>query len=121
MRSFLGFVALALAFALAAWLGWWALPAVAALWGALRPGVWRPMLSAALAAMAGWGGWLALDALQGHGALKRLGNLLAPVMHAPYPLLLLLTLLFAGLLAWSAAALACGLVNLLLPPRGAER
>ena len=121
MRNFLAFLALAAAFALAAWLGWWALPAVAALWGALRPAVWRPMLSAALAAAAGWGGWLLLDAVQGHGALGRLGGRLGAVMQVPYPLLLLLTLLFAALLAWSAASLACGLANLLLAPQSSER
>jgi len=118
MRSALGFLALAAAFALASWLGWWAVPAVAALWGLLRPGTWRPMLSAALAASLGWGFWLVLDATQGHGGLGRLGTRVGHVMHAPFPALLLGTLLFAGLLAWSAAALSCGLANLLVPRSG---
>ena len=121
MRPVLGFFALVAAFALASWLGWWAVPAVAALWGMLRPGTWRPILSAALAAALGWGLWLLLDAVRGHGALGRLGGRVASVMHAPFPALILGTLVFAGLLAWSAAALSCGLANLLAPRSGHPR
>lgn len=115
MRTALAFLALVAAFALASWLGWWGVPAVAALWGGLRPGIRRPILSAALAAALGWAFWLGVDAIQGHGALARLGARVGDVMHAPFPALVGVTLLFAALLAWSAAALACGLANLLAP------
>jgi len=121
MRSSLGLLALVAAFALASWLGWWAIPAVAALWGMLRPATWRPMLSAALAASLGWGFWLLLDAVQGHGALGRLGARLGGILAVPFPLLLLATLLLPGLLAWSAAALSCGLAGLLAPRGEAPR
>jgi hypothetical protein len=110
-----GFLALVAAFALALWLGWWTVPAVAALWGLLRPAVWRPILSAALAATLGTGFWLLVDGLAGSGAVTRLGSRLAGVLHLPFALLLLLTLLFPTLLAWSAAALACGLAGIRAP------
>ncbi len=118
MRKAASFLALVAAFALASWLGWWGVPAVAALWGLLRPGTWRPILSAALAASFGWGFWLLLDWMQGQGALARLGSRVGTVMQVPFPLLLLLTLLFPALLAWSAAALSCGLAGLLAPRPG---
>jgi hypothetical protein len=118
--AFLAFLALVAAFALASWLAWWAVPLVAALWGLLRPAVWRPILSAALAAALGWGCWLLLDALSDPSALARLGQRLGAVMQLPFPLLLLLTLLFPALLAWSASALACGLAGLLAGDRKAD-
>jgi hypothetical protein len=107
VRSFGAFVLLVAAFALGAWIGWWAVPAVAAFWGWLRPAVPRPMLSAALGAAFAWGLWLEADSIRGHGALERLTSELSSVMHLPAPALYLVTLLFAGLLGWSAAALGC--------------
>jgi hypothetical protein len=115
MKSFAGFLSLIAAFALASWLGWWAVPLVAALWGLLRPGTWRPILSAALAAALGWGFWLLLDGILGNGALAQLGSRLGGVLHLRLTLLLLLTLIFPALLAWSAAALACGLAGMRAP------
>lgn len=121
MRNVVGFLALVAAFTLALWLGWWTVPAVAALWGLLRPATWRPILSAALAAALGTVLWLLVDGLAGSGALTRLGSRLAGVLHLPFALLLLLTLLFPAILAWSAAALACGLAGRFEPHSGASR
>jgi hypothetical protein len=78
-------------------LGWWAVPVVAGLWGA-----WRKPVDAGLAGVMAWGGLLAWQAWVGPvGVLAvRLGGIL-PV---PAALLPLLTPLFSGLLAWSAAS-----------------
>jgi hypothetical protein len=121
MRSRLGFLALLAAFVLASWLGWWAIPAVAALWGFWRPAVWRPLLSAAVAAALAWGIWLLVDFVGDPGAFARLGSRLGAVLPLPLPGLLLLSLLLPALLAWSAAALACGLANVRLTHEGDNR
>ena len=112
-RTLGAFLLLVAAFALASWIGWWAVPLVAALWGFLRPGFPRPILAAALAGLLGWAVWLLIDLSYEPAALARLGSRLGAVMQLPAPLLLLLTLLFPALLAWSSAALACGLAGLL--------
>ena len=113
MRRIAALLLLTLAFALASTLGWWGVPAVAALWGLLRPRVARPILSAVVAAMLGWSAWLALGFARDWDAMVRMGTRVGGVLRLPLPLpsLLLLTLVFAGLLAWSAAALGCGLVG----------
>ena len=107
MRALAGFLLLAAAFALGSWVGWWMVPAVAVLWGLLRPAVRRPILSAALAAAAAWALWLAVDSVRGHGAAGRLASQLGSVMHLPAPALFFVTLLFPALLGWSASALGC--------------
>jgi hypothetical protein len=116
-RGVAGFLLLATAFALASWVGWWMVPLVAGLWGFLRPVVWRPIASAALAAALAWGAWLLADALTNPGSFARLGARLGAVMPLPFPLLLLLTLLLSALLAWSAAALGCWLSGALVGSR----
>jgi hypothetical protein len=121
MRNPFGFLALLAAFLLACWLGWWTIPLVAALWGVLRPAVWRPILSAALAAALAWGLWLLVDLLADPHAFSRLGTRLGAVLPLPLPGLLLLTLLFPALLAWSAAALACGLATFRLTHEGDDQ
>jgi hypothetical protein len=103
VRSLLGFLLLTLAFAAAAALGWWAIPATAALWGALRPSVGRPALVAALAAALAWAGWLLVDGIAGNSAFGLLTARLSALMQLPVVALVALTLGFAALLAWSAA------------------
>ena len=115
MRSVASFFLLITAFLLASWLGWWAIPLVAALWSVLRPVVPRPILSAALAALLGWLLWLLLDWAKDPAALGRLVRGVSSTMQLPSILLLVITLLFPALLAWSASALACGLANALKP------
>ncbi len=99
-----GFLALMAAMALAAWLGWWTLPAVGLLWGLLRPGVAHPVLWASVAAVGAWGFWLGVNLIAGQGGLGRIGERLAAILGVPLPGLLAGTLLLAALLAGSAAA-----------------
>ena len=104
MRSLLGFLALTLAFAVGTLIGWWMVPAAAALWGALRPSTSRPAFVAALAAALAWSCWLVADMIGGNGTFGVLAPRLAGVMQLSAIVLVVLTLGFAALLAWSAAA-----------------
>src|SRR5581483_6977066 len=103
MRSALRVMTLALAVALAtAWLGWWSVPAVAALGtvlSGLRPAAIR---RAALGGALGWAlllGWTAL-----HGPVGEVARRLAGVFALPVWALVVLTLAFPALLAGCAAA-----------------
>jgi hypothetical protein len=104
LRRMLSFLLLAAAFFLATWLGWWMIPLVGLVWGWLRPAVPRPLLAALLAALLAWAGWLVVDLLSDSGAFARLGSRLGALFPLPFAALLGLTLLLAGLLAWTAAA-----------------
>jgi hypothetical protein len=100
----LALAALVLAFALAtAFAPWWAVPLVAAIWGATvaRPGAAR---EAGLAAALAWGLLLARDATGGPaGAVAaRVGA----VMGLPGGALVAVSLLYPWLLAWAAATVA---------------
>lgn len=121
MKKVLSFLALGLAFFLATSLGWWTVPIVGALWGALRPAVTQPAFTAALAAGAAWGAWLLADSVAGGGALGVLAQRLGGVMNLPGYALFALTLLFPALLAWSAAAVSGGLAGSLAPRTGGVR
>lgn len=118
MKGFVGFLALALAFFLATWLGWWTVPAVALLWGALRPAVRLPALTAGVAAGAGWGAWLVVDMSAGAGGLGVLAVRLGGIMNLPAYALIALTLIFSMLLASCAAVLAGAFADLLAPRSG---
>jgi hypothetical protein len=86
--------------ALGTWLvGWWALPLIALAAGATGR---RPTLVALDAAIA-WAALLGFDAMGGR--LGVLTSLLGGIFPVPGPALVLLTLLFAAALAWSAAEL----------------
>jgi hypothetical protein len=92
----------ALAVATLTWLlGWWAVVLAALVAGAVlwhRHGAaWLVTLGAALA----WAALLAVDAVGGR--FSTLASSIAGVMRVPVPALLLVTLLFGALLAWSAA------------------
>ena len=122
-----GFLALTAAFALASWLGWWTVPVLGLVWGALHarpaakpPQVARPLRSAAFAALLGWGVWLLYDLGAGQGGLGRLGWRVAGSLGLPLGGLVAATLLFPALLAWSAAALGGRLVSY-LPSRPNRR
>ena len=91
-------LALAAAFAAGTWyLGWWAVPLLAA--AAAAAGVATPSV-AAISALFAWGGLLAtvrpMDT----------ARLLSGVLKLPAPAIVLLTLAFGAMLAASAAAVA---------------
>jgi hypothetical protein len=109
MRHAAGFWLLTLAFAAASALGWWAIPATAALWGALRPIARRPGLYAAVAAALAWSGWLLVDAISPRGDFTALAVRLGGIFSLPAPALLAVTVLFAALLAGIAAYVALSL------------
>ncbi|HJR35330.1 MAG TPA: hypothetical protein VJ817_10300 [Gemmatimonadales bacterium] len=106
MRQAAAFLVLTLAFAVASVLGWWAIPATAALWGLLRPIARRPAPVAAAAAALAWTGWLLVDGLSPRGDFGGLATRLAGIFSLPAPALLAITIVFAALLAGSAAYLA---------------
>ena len=121
MRRVLSFAALVAAFVLATRLGWWAVPVVAALWGALRPSLDAPAGLAALAAASAWALWLLRDWQVDHDAMAVLSTRLGGVMSVPPVVLILLTLLLVAVLAWSAAALAGAIARSLTQPSGVTR
>jgi hypothetical protein len=118
VKQGLSFLALLVAFALAARFGWWAVPVVAALWGVMLPRVSSPAGTAALAAASAWGVWLLLDWGPNQTAFGTLAGRLGGVMNLPPVVLILITLLLAALLAWSAAALAGATVQSLAKRSG---
>jgi hypothetical protein len=95
---------LAIAIAIGTWvLGWWAVPLLGAVWGVLQRG--RPRFVTAFAAAAiAWASLLAFDALQ--GAMGRLAGVLGGVFMLPGAALLVVTVLYAALLAGCAAQVA---------------
>lgn len=110
MRQAAGFLLLTLAFAAASVLGWWAVPATAVLWGILRPVSRRPALFAAAGAALAWSGWLLADGLSPRGDFGGFATRLAGIFSLPAPVLIALTVLFAALLAGSAAYVASAIV-----------
>lgn len=104
---------LGLAAAIAAgtmFVGWWALPLLAAAWG-LR---FRP-LDAGVAGAIAWGGLLAWQAAT--APVMPLAVRLSGIFPLPAPAIVLLTPAFAALLGWSAAAV----VHSLMPASHSER
>lgn len=89
------------------WLvGWWGVPLVGVAAGVVARGTRRVGVWTALGAALGWLVLLAADAAIGPAALARLTSDLGGVFRVPGVVLVLVTLLFAALLAWSAAVLA---------------
>ena len=104
----------ALAMAGLTWtLGWWGVAVCAAILGwvyrAERGRAWR----VAFAAAESWALLLVLDMFS--GPLGTLATTLQGVMRIPAPALLLVTLLFPALLAWSAASVTSELASLAPP------
>ena len=103
MRAFVKALLLAELFAVATYaLGWWTVPVIAAVWG-IASRDRKPARLAALCAAAGWATLLILDVVK--GPVDTMATTLGGVMGVPAFVLLLLTLIFPALLAWSAAAL----------------
>jgi hypothetical protein len=103
-------------------LGWWGIVVGAAILGYVfrteNGRAWR----VALAAVEGWAILLLIDAIA--GPLVHVGSTLQGVMSIPWPALMLVTLLFPALLAWSAAAVTSELAKLMTrssAPKAASR
>ena len=117
MRRVADMVGLAVLMAAGTWLaGWWAVPALAALWGAGR--AWGagsgqarrpPAWPTAAAAVVAWGGLLALQAAR--GPISVVAARVGAVMGIPAIALVVLTLVFAALTAWPVAFVAAALVR----------
>ena len=106
-------VVASLVVALATWIvGWWGVAVAAVVIGALQ---WRRKGIAwmtALAAMLAWSALLLTNTIGGRfGALS---SALGGVMGAPAGALVVVTLLFAGLLGWSAAVVASQLAGAIM-------
>ena len=94
---------LAEAFAVATYgIGWWSVPIIAAAWALFSSDAKRARF-AALCAAGGWATLLLLDAAR--GPVAAMASRLGGVIGVPSVVLLLVTLLFPALLAWSGAAL----------------
>ena len=103
MKNFVRFVLLAELFAVATYaLGWWTVPIVAILWAIFSRDSNRALV-ASLCAAAGWASLLLLDVVK--GPVGTMAAKLGGVMGVPGFVLLILTLVFPALLAWSSAAL----------------
>lgn len=96
-------------------LGWWAVPAVAAVHGLVARGARRPGLTAAAAGAMAWGGYLAITALGG-GPVTAFGARLAASMQLPASGPFLATLAFPALLAGLASYLGARLGGRYLSP-----
>ena len=83
--------------------GWWGVPVVAALIGVSRRED-AAAVGSALAALAGWALLLAVDAADSR--VPDLARLLGSMFGVPASWLVVLTLLFPALVAWSATVLA---------------
>jgi hypothetical protein len=103
MSTFVKYVLLAEGFAVATFaLGWWTVPVVSVLWTIFTKGRYAPR-NVGFAAAGGWASLLVLDVVR--GPVATMGDQLARVMGLPAWLLYVITLLFPGLLAWSAATI----------------
>jgi len=83
--------------------GWWGVPVLALICGLAVDPKARALRFVALCAPAGWASLLLLDAAR--GPLGELARRFAGVMGLPPLVLILITLLFPALLAWSAASI----------------
>jgi hypothetical protein len=102
MRAILRGAMLASAFALAtAFLGWWTVPAIGALWGIIAPRGTRAGTTAALAATTGWLALLVVAALR--GPAWELAAKVGGVLALPGWAFVVLTLVYPALLAGLAA------------------
>ena len=102
MRFALKLALLALAFALgSAFLGWWSVPAIGVLWGAVAKRNAYPGLTAASAAGLAWAGLLLLVAVR--GPMWILADKVGAILAIPGWLFIFITLAFPTLLAGTAA------------------
>jgi len=104
LRAAVKFVLIAEAFAVGTYaLGWWAVPLVALLCGLTISVDGKPVIYATVCAAAGWSMLLLLDAAR--GPLGEVAARFGGVMGFPPAALVVTTLLFPALLAWSASSI----------------
>ena len=119
LRSVVKFVLITEAFAVATFaLGWWIVPVLAFILGMTLDRARGPVRYATLCAAAGWLSLLLLDAAR--GPLLELASRFGGVMRVPSFALILLTLLFPALLAWSAASIGLAMKNSMSGARVAD-
>ena len=108
MRRMLGLLALAAAFAAGTVaVGWLALPVLGLLWGWLNRLTPGAAVMSGVAAGLAWSALLAWTAMS--GPLVLLASKVGQIVGAPGGLLLVATLCFGGLLAWSATVVGAAL------------
>jgi hypothetical protein len=89
--------------------GWWSIPVIALAWGWFVGPARRPATRAAAGAVLAWGGFLAYDAVRGPAG--RLARTLGQLMNLPAVVLVVVTVAFAVILAWSAAIVGAELAR----------
>jgi hypothetical protein len=100
----------AAAVAVGTWLvGWWAVVPVSIIAGVLYRDEGGRSLRVAAAAAIGWALLLAIDAVA--GPIGLLTTLLGGTIGIPGPVLLVVTLVFPAVLAWSSATAAAELIR----------
>ena len=95
------------------WIAWWMVPLAAAVYGASGWGARSAVQTATLAGAAAWGAILAYDAWV--GPVTRLTHLFGTVFQMAGGTLVIVTVLFAALLALSAAWFARSVRGMLTP------
>jgi hypothetical protein len=100
-RALMEIAGVVVAVAAATWAGgWWTVPVVALIAGAVSIAPWRVALGSSLA-------WLALLSVNAASpAFPKLINMLPKIMGFPALLLTVLTLILPAALAWAAATIA---------------
>lgn len=112
MRSFFAFLMLTGAFGLTTLIaGWWAAPALGAIWGLAVPAARSPGWGAAGAASLSWLLLLGWTATRGH--IQSLADVAAGVLGVPGFLLYVVTVLFAAVTA-GLAAVTTGVVRVMV-------
>lgn len=102
MRTILRLALLSAAFAAATFtFGWWGVPVIAAAWAVVARDIPSAARDAALGGLVGWAALLHFASA--HGPVWTLAQQLGGVMKVPSAVLVLVTLLFPALVAWSAA------------------
>ena len=104
-RTVLSYLLIVGSMSAATWVvGWWGLAVVALVAGVVYRAQGGRSAHIALAAVEAWGLLLVIDAVA--GPLGRVSTVVAGAMSLPPIALLAATLLFAALLAWSAATVS---------------
>src|SRR5260221_12307602 len=117
LRVVVKFLLLSEAFAVATYaVGWWAIPLVALVCGLVMNPEGRPIYYSTICAAAGWLSLLLLDAAR--GPLGEVASRFGGVVGFPPAALIVTTLIFPALLAWSASSAAVAMPARFFAARG---